>query len=168
MSRPYPLVVRSAGPGRSSAGAHGAAELDVDVTPIMNMFIILVPFLIGMAVFTQVAVQSFNLPGDEAAGEAQTRDELPLTVALAVDRLVVAHGDVVLGALARSGADQDDEMAGLADILRRARLRLPLVGRVVVAVDDAIPCAVVVTCLDRCRESGFADVGLAAGTNLDR
>ena len=35
---------------------------DVDVTPVMNVFIILIPFLVSMAVFTHHAIVEFSLP----------------------------------------------------------------------------------------------------------
>jgi biopolymer transport protein ExbD len=31
---------------------------DLDVTPVMNMFIILIPFLVSMAVFTNLSILS--------------------------------------------------------------------------------------------------------------
>ena len=35
---------------------------DVDVTPVMNVFVILIPFLLLMAVFTKIAIIDFSLP----------------------------------------------------------------------------------------------------------
>lgn len=126
---------------------------DVDVTPVMNVFIILVPFLVSMAVFTQVATQSFTLPASDGPGEAIAADALPVTVVLRVDGVQVARGDRELATLP---VDQSGLEAVLAD--ERARG-----GRdqVVVAVDDAVACDAVVRCLDACRAAGFADVGLA-------
>ncbi len=78
---------------RPSAAVPGA---DLDVTPVMNMFIILIPFLVSMAAFTQLAVHEFGLPRDEGAGEAQAADELPLTVVLESAGILVVRGDVVV------------------------------------------------------------------------
>ncbi len=142
------------------------AVVDLDVTPVMNMFIILIPFLVSMAVFSHLAVHSFSLPADEGPGEAKTADELPLTVALAADRIVVARGEWTLGEAARGESSYD--WNALVTALESARVRLPQVDDVVVAVDDAVVCADVVGALDRCREAGYGEVGLAAGTNLDR
>jgi hypothetical protein len=43
-------------------------ENDIDITPMMNMFIILVTFLVSMAVFTHVAILDFSLPPNVGAG----------------------------------------------------------------------------------------------------
>jgi biopolymer transport protein ExbD len=130
------------------------------------MFTILIPFLISMTAFSHLAVQAFQLPADEASGHAQVVEKLPLTVAMTTDRITLAHADRVLAYVPHGLAGYDFQ--ALASALREARLRLPNTPRVVVAVDDPILCADLVLCLDRCREAGFIDVGLAAGTNLDR
>lgn len=136
------------------------AELpELDVTPVMNMFIILIPFLVSLAVFAHVAAHRVGLPGDDGAGVARTADELPLTVALSVDGVVLAWGDREVG---RASLD-----AGLGDLLAQEHQRRPDQPRVVVAVDDGVACAAVVGCLDQCRAAGFTDVALAAGAGPD-
>ena len=143
------------------------SDVTIDVTPVMNMFIILIPFLVSMAVFSHLAVHRFSLPGNDGAGVARTADELPITVAVAVDRIAVARGEWILAETARSaGAGHD--FAALGEALAGVRRDLPDVPRVVVAVDGPIVCSDVVACLDECRDAGFEDVALAGGTNLDR
>ena len=142
----------------------GAEELNM--TPVLNMFTILIPFLISMTAFSHLAVQAFRLPADESAGHAQIAEELPQTVALAVDRITLAQADHILAELPRTSEGYD--FTALVSRLQQARIQLPSLERVVVAVDDPVRCADLVLCLDRCREAGFSDVGLAAGTNLDR
>jgi biopolymer transport protein ExbD len=135
-----------------------AGVADLDVTPVMNMFIILIPFLISMTAFTHLAVHDFRLPGDESADHATERADLPLTVAVSVSGLLLAQGDVVIGQWSRHGAEQD--LVGLAE-----RLRDQTPGPLVLAVDGPVLTAEVVACLDACRASGFTDVALAAGTD---
>lgn len=139
---------------------------DLDVTPVMNMFIILIPFLVSMAVFAHLAAHRFSLPADDAAGQARTAAELPLTLAVAVDRIVLAWGDREVAALAHT--DGAFDQAELLTLLAAERTRRPDMEKIVVAVDDGVSAAGVVACLDQCRAAGFGDVGLAAGTNLDR
>jgi biopolymer transport protein ExbD len=150
---------------RRPSGITEACE--IDVTPIMNMFIILIPFLVSMAVFAHLATHAFSLPADDGAGQARTAAELPVTVAVAADRIVVAVGDRTLASLPVDASGEYDQPALLA-ALRTERARRPDVTEAVVAVDDDVVCADVVRCLDQCQDAGFADVGLAGGTNLDR
>ncbi len=140
---------------------------DVDVTPIMNMFIILIPFLVSMAVFAHLATHAFTLPSDDGVGQARTAAELPLTVAVAADQVVVAWGDREMASLPVD-ADGGYDIEQLIAVLTSERQRRPEMTEVVVAVDDGVVCAAVVRYLDHCKAAGFSDVGLAAGTNLDR
>ena len=137
---------------------------DLDVTPVLNMFIILIPFLVSMAAFTHLSSVAFGLPADEGPGQAQTADELPLTVAVGRAGLLVVIGDIELAQLPAVDGGQDLER--LTEVLGAERRREPRRARLVLAVDDEVSCAVVVACLDHCREAGFTDIGLAAGTGV--
>ena len=150
---------------RRPSQAAGPAE--IDVTPVMNMFIILIPFLVSMAVFTHLATHAFSLPSEDGAGRARTADAVPLTVAMAADAVAVVWGDVELLRLAVA-ADGSFDADRLVAVLAAERRRHSGVDEVVVAVDDGVLCAEVVRCLDSCQAAGYGDVGLAAGTNLDR
>jgi biopolymer transport protein ExbD len=132
---------------------------DLNVTPVMNMFIILIPFLISMSAFTHLAAHEFHLPGDEGPGQASERSDLPLTVAVGVAGLLVAQGDIVVAELPRRAGNQD--LAALTSLLKS---QAP--DKLVLAVDDPINTAEVVACLDACRAAGCIDVGLAAGTGV--
>ena len=137
-----------------------AQVADLDVTPVMNMFIILIPFLVSMAAFTHLAVHSFGLPADEGPGEATVAADLPLTVAVGLQGIVVVRGDVVLAELPTDAGVPD--LDALASVLTTAE-RAP---RLVLAVDDPVGVDTVVACLDRCRAAGYEDIGLAAGTGV--
>ncbi len=136
-----------------------AGVADLDVTPVMNMFIILIPFLISMTAFAHLASHELNLPGDEGSAHSTGRQELPLTVAVGVPGLIVVQGDMVLAELPR----REDKL----DLTELARLLSGQTSeKLVVAVDDPIATAEVVACLDACRAGGFSDVALAAGTGV--
>ncbi len=136
-----------------------AAVADLNVTPVMNMFIILIPFLVSMSAFTHLAAHELNLPGDEGLGHATERVDLPLTVAVGVAGIIIAEGDIVVAELPRQEGIQD--LAGLTKLLREQAPE-----KLVLAVDDPIVTAEVVACLDACRAAGCVDVGLAAGTGV--
>lgn len=157
----YGIGTRRIG-GRPPTVAAGVAE--VDVTAVLNMFTILIPFLVSMTAFSHLAVQAFRLPSDEAAGHAQTIEQMPLTVVLGLERITVAHTDLVLATVDRQAGSA---WVALEEAMVRARAGRPDVARVVVAVDDPVPCEDIVDCLDACRHGGFEEVGLAAGVTDD-
>lgn len=144
-------------------GQLAVTEASVDVTPIMNLFVILIPFLVSMAVFSHLGMHRFQLPASEATGEAQTAEQLPLLVSLRPGALGLSRGDDVYFELG-AGTNADERRTRLSAELAARRAapggeRL----RVVVAVDDAIVAQEIVACLDLCRTAGFLEVGLAAG-----
>ena len=67
-----------------------AAELDV--TPFMNLMIVLVPVLLLSMVFTHTTVIELNFPSGEGAADAFDPDAVHLEVVVKGDNLVVADG----------------------------------------------------------------------------
>ncbi len=125
----------------------------------MNMFIILIPFLISMSAFTHLAAHEFSVPGNEGPGQASERHELPLTIGVGVQGIIVVQGDIVVAELPRiEGALDLNKLQLLLESLAPEQL--------VVAVDGPVLTAELVTCLDACRQAGCLDVGLAAGTGV--
>jgi len=131
----------------------------LNVMPVMNMFIILIPFLISMSAFTHLAAHEFSLPGDDNPGQAIERLDLPLTVAVGLEGLLVVQGDFVLAELPKNAGIHD--LASLVVLLKE---QAPL--KVVVAVDEEVPTSSLVSCLDAIGDAGCSDVGLAAGVGV--
>ena len=64
---------------------------DLDVTPFMNLMIVLVPVLLLSMVFTHTTVIELNFPAGEAAGEIDP-ENVHLEVIVRDDSLIVADG----------------------------------------------------------------------------
>ncbi len=137
----------------------------VDVTPIMNMFIILIPFLVSMAVFSHLSVLQFSLPPDGGTGRIDDEQELPLTVAMTVEEIAITRGEMILLTIPQTEGLYDYE--GLKVALLTLRSENGEENNIVLAVDDNVVFEDIVECMDHCRDSGFEEIGLAAGTNLD-
>jgi len=140
--------------GRPSLAADVA---DLDVTPVMNMFIILIPFLVSMAAFSHLVAHDLGLAADEGAEHATEQQDAPLVVAVGSAGLTVVAGDLVAADLPRTGGKLD--LSALT-----AQLRAIAPGQVVLAVDEEIMADEVVACLDACRAAGCDALKLAAGT----
>ena len=139
-------------------------ENDIDITPMMNMFIILVTFLISMAVFTHVAILEFTLPPNVNAGldQSKGKPKLRLTVRLGADFVGVVLGDKLLDSLT---VDKGNFPFGrLAGRLKARRQETSLQDEIVIASRDEIAFQQVVRVMDICRESGFSKVGLSSAT----
>ncbi|MCP4290671.1 MAG: hypothetical protein GY780_02395 [bacterium] len=147
------ISIMSRRPSTNTEAAH------LNVMPVMNMFIILIPFLISMSAFIHLAAHQFSLPGDDSPEQAIERLDLPLTVAVGLEGLVVVQGDFVLAEFPKIEGAHD-----LGSLFVLLKEQAPL--KVVVAVDMEVPTSNLVSCLDVIGEAGCTDVGLAAGVGV--
>jgi len=53
----------------------GVESKELDVTPIMGVFVILIPALLLMAVFTEIAVIDFSIPQSSDSEESQEKEK---------------------------------------------------------------------------------------------
>ena len=145
---------------RAGAPTSVAGAADLNIIPVLNMFTILIPFLVSMAAFSHLAVQTFALPAAAPATQVQGAEAPSLIVLLGVEEVALMAGDAVLARLPlRAGAA---DLAALSAALAAARASAAAPGRVLVAVADPVRCADIVATIDCCRAAGFTEVGLAA------
>lgn len=137
---------------------------DLDVTPIMNMFVILIPFLVSMAVFTHYSALAFGLPPNAGLGSGgPKKTDLKLTVVVRSEGFDLTIGDSVMNSV-----EFDLQSAfypPLKSALESLRENLLRKNEVVIAVNDGIPFEYVVRVMDVCKHIGFEKVALAEGPN---
>jgi biopolymer transport protein ExbD len=136
--------------------------IDVDITPVMNMFIILIPFLVSMAVFTQVSIIEFSLPPNVGTDldDSKGKPKLKLTVGLYPDHIKVTHGENLLDSIPAVQSGYDYER--LQQSLQTHRQSIEIQDEGVVAVQDSVVFKYVVRVMDTYREAGFEKVGLSS------
>jgi biopolymer transport protein ExbD len=130
----------------------------------MNMFIVLVVFLVSMAVFTHVAILDFTLPPNVGAGPGSSagKPKVKLTVRLGTDFLGIVLGENLLDSLPVVNDNFPfDELAGR---LSERRNETSIRDEIIIASIDDIAFKQVVRVMDICREKGFSKVGLSGAT----
>jgi biopolymer transport protein ExbD len=140
-----------------------AAELDV--TAFINMIVVLVPFLLSTAVFTQLSVVDVSLPVQNSGVEQLKVDELKLEVMIRPDAIEV--GDKIGGLIARiPNQKQGYDMAALAGIVEQLKTRFPKHGNATVLAQPDTSYEVLVNVMDAVREKPAPRVGKGAATPL--
>ncbi len=135
--------------------------MDIDVTPIMNMFVVLIPFLVSMAVFTHLAVHKFYLPPEASAGLDQNGPvKFKTTLVLTGEAALVTLGGDQIDSLPVENGEYPFEK--LKPSLEKAMALSGEPTKSVVSVRDSVEFKYVVNAMDICRESGFAEVGLTS------
>lgn len=127
---------------------HEAADLDV--TPFMNLMIVLVPVLLLSMVFTHTTVIDLNFPaGDAAAGDFDP-DAVHLEVVVHSDRLQIAdgRGGVIKALPMKDGAH---DYAGLSLIMQELKRRMPDKQDITVLLEQETDYQTLVSVMDRVR-----------------
>jgi biopolymer transport protein ExbD len=157
MKKAFPVGKRTA-----KSASKDIETFDLDITPMMNIFMILIPFLVSMAVFTQIAVVEFSLPPSQSQGGAgadeQTK-ELDISVVITPTGFQIVGTGRKLDMMPKVQGDyQYDQLRAL---LKAIKFQYPSQKSVVLVFDADVLYDDIVKFMDVCRESQFPDIGLS-------
>ena len=137
---------------------------DIDVTPVMNMFIILIPFLVSMAVFTHLSIIEFSLPPN--VGTAMNNEEVKpkpkLTIRVGDDYMGIVLGENLMDSLPVINGIYLFDSLGM--LLKLRKEELDYHEEIIVASLDRIPFKRIVAVMDLCRDAGLDNIGLSSAT----
>lgn len=149
---------------KSRTPSEAASEvIDIDVTPVMNMFVILIPFLVSMAVFTHLSIIEFSLPSNANNSKPMEQNEKPklkLTAVITKEYIALTQGENMLDSIPLKNGTYD--IAALKASLLTQRASIEMKKEMVVAVKDDIKFDYVVQVMDQCKSVGFEKVGLSS------
>lgn len=138
---------------------------DLEMTPIMNLFLILVPFLLVAAEFVNIAVLDMSLPQlNTNASVTQTTTELPkqsILSTLEIDEsgMQVNSPTFTFPAIKKSASGYDYNT--LKAQLTQIKQKFPEAADMVIAPQDQIKYDIVIQVMDRCREQGFPNISIS-------
>lgn len=125
-----------------------AAELDI--TPFMNLMIVLVPVLLLSMVFTHTTVIELNFPTGAGADAAFDPDAVHLEVQVKKDQLLVADGrGGVIKAVPQKDGEHD--YAQLTLVLQELKRRMPDKQDITVLLEEETDYQTLVRVMDRVR-----------------
>jgi biopolymer transport protein ExbD len=127
------------------------AAADLDVTPFMNLMIVLVPVLLLSMVFTHTTVIELNFPSGEGAQGAFDPEAVHLEVVVNEDALVVADGrGGTIKRLPRL-ADGGHDFAQLSLVMQELKRRMPEKQDITVLLQDHTDYQTLVSVMDKVR-----------------
>jgi len=141
------------------------SEIDIDVKPMMNVLVILIPFLVSVSEYTRLAIIDMSLPPNitSVAGQGDSgKPKLKLTVVMAPQYFSIVLGESLLDSIARKNDDYSFDT--LAAHLTKRREKLDIKDEVIVAPRDGIHFKYVVHVMDICKKIGFEKINLASAT----
>ena len=127
---------------------HEAVELNI--TAFMNLMVILVPFLLITAVFSQVAILELNLPTSQA--EANEEQEPEFQLEITVRDATIDVGDRTTGLLKRiDNTDEGYDLEELSEYLGQVKERFPEKIDATLLLEPEISYEVLVSVMDTVR-----------------
>ncbi len=149
---------------KGSRPSNRVNEVELDLTPVMNLFIILVPSLVSIAILVHVAIIQINLPpsAGQRSGVPHKKD-LKLTVSVTSHGYKLSLGETLIDSIPK--AEDKFNIPGLINSIIKTRDKIENKSEMVVAVDDGIVFDDVVATIDGGKAGGFDKVSLAAGNN---
>ena len=124
-------------------------EPDLDITPFMNLMIVLVPVLLLNMVFAHTSVLELNFPTGDSQNPDQ-QEELQIQVIVYDDQLVVADNKGgVIKAIPR--AEGEYNFAVLKDVMKELKSRVPEKKDVIIMPSTQTSYQTLVTVMDTVR-----------------
>jgi len=124
-------------------------EAELEVTPFMNMMMLLVCALLASVVFTKITVIDLDFPAGNGSGEVDA-EQVHLELIVREDQLVVADG--------RGGAiktlplvDGAQDLKGLSLVMQELKRRMPEKRDIVILLDSNTDYQTLVSVMDRVR-----------------
>ncbi|MFP4415827.1 MAG: ExbD/TolR family protein [Chitinispirillaceae bacterium] len=156
-------VVQSAFPVMKRAKKLMSKEIeafDLDVTPVMNLFMVLIPFLVSMAVFTHLAVIDFSLPPSQTESDVNRESkELDISIVVTSSGFRIVGTGKKLDLVPRIKGKYQFEQ--LRILLKAVKFEYPSQKSVVLVLDANVLYDDIIKFMDVCRESQFPDIGLS-------
>jgi biopolymer transport protein ExbD len=144
---------------RKRRSVRAVVQDELEVLPLMNLFVVLIPMLLLSAVFLEMSVIRMGLPSDES-DDSPPRERLSLSVSIRDDAWVVKGRRLDTVVIDRTADDADTRLrAALSSVSER----FPEDHDVVVRPAERTRYEDIVSVMDASRESGFPGVSLAGG-----
>jgi biopolymer transport protein ExbD len=130
---------------------HARTDPELDITAFLNLMVVLVPFLLLSAVFSQMTILELNLP---SAPSAQNEDEKKPKLAL---ELIVRETDLIVNDRVSGPlkvlplVDDKHDWAGLATKLREIKVSFPDITDINVLLQPDTPYDIMIQAMDSVR-----------------
>ena len=139
------------------------SDAEINITPVMNIFVILIPFLLLTATFVKIAIIEFSLPSlDSKSGvdAQQLKDLTVLVVGIKPEGFQIKTSERSYPLIGKR-ANGDFDYAALYARLKEIKDRYPQLEDVIISPAPEIRYQIIVKVLDNCREVGFPNFSIS-------
>ncbi len=129
-----------------------AGDAELNITTFMNLMVVLVPFLLITAVFSQVSILELNLPPTSANQQQDEEKKKPIVLELLIyqNRLeVVDRQSGPLKIIPNSGGEYD--FPTMVQTLIAVKNRFPEITEITLLLEPSTPYEILVRAMDKVR-----------------
>ena len=136
-------------------------EDNLNITPVMNIFLILVPFLLLTAVFVRISILEFSLPTSTQAGEAQKPQNNPVVTILAISEkgFELKTKGMKIPFIVKK--EDNFDFQTLVEKLQKIKETHVQTEDIILAPHALIKYDTIIKVMDRCRENGFFNISIS-------
>lgn len=141
-------------------------ESDVNIIPVMNIFLLLIPFLLLTAAFVRLAVVELSLPSLNKGAPQQTQQDrqklILIVLSVKVDGFqlkAIKDKNIKFDPINNTGGAY--LYSKLVEQLTDLKSRYPFAEDIIISPDSKVKYDVIIKVMDRCRETGFPNVSLS-------
>ena len=137
-------------------------DTDVNITPVMNIFVILIPFLLLTATFVRIAIIELSLPtleGASALSEEQTKGLTVLVISIEPTGFEVKTSEKTFPKIPRRGNEYNYNE--LSEKMKSVKKDFPKLEDVIISPSSEIKYHVIIKVMDICREAGFPNFSIS-------
>ncbi len=124
---------------------------ELNITAFMNLMVVLVPFLLLSAVFSNLSILELNLPPDNSAqANKDQKKERNFEIIVRKNKLVVAD---TLGGIIQTIPNKNGQhdFKALSDILMRLKARFPKKQNITLLLEPQTPYDLLIQSMDTAR-----------------
>ena len=132
---------------------------ELNITAFMNLMVVLVPFLLISAVFSQMTILELNLPPDSKAKQNKNqKKERNFEVIVRKDSLTVA--DTLGGTIKKiNKINGKHDFESLSKLLKKIKSKFPKKQNISILLETDIEYEILVTTMDTVRVVDVVEVG---------
>ena len=128
----------------------------LNITPFLNLMVVLIPFILTGVVFSKMTVLDLNLPSSQGVINPSDQEPLQLIVTLHEDGIIVTGNRLPVTRLPQVSGHYD--LKGLSTLLQAVKSQYPKEKSVILLSEPQIPYESLVAVMDTCRNNGSSEL----------
>ncbi|PCJ22224.1 MAG: biopolymer transporter ExbD [Gammaproteobacteria bacterium] len=125
-------------------------EAEINITAFLNLMVVLIPFLLITAVFSQVSVLELNLPSGNQNDTPEGKQALVLEMTIRASQLEIGdRNDGTLKVLNKINGQHD--FIGAHEFLKKVKQQFPKITEIALLLEDHVEYDVLIKAMDNVR-----------------